>query len=275
MIKINALTGIAISLTLLFAACSSSDDNTPDNTPNETSQFNPDLVGPSTDGAPGGDTSLIAGLWDGTVMSEEVADVIYWNISSDGVITQYDYQQDGVLGATGENCYVVLDPITVTPEDDDVYSIGNVAVSASVADNILNLAFLEADQNDFDENGDTTETPVFAWPMLTTAVLSDLSDCDDANPVEDQSAAIDDQPETLGAPVAPDSLTPVALSDGLERRELTSQECMIEGGEVIGDIGNGAIHKPEFRCESGLAPLGRIRFVDGEPIASEGAVCCV
>jgi hypothetical protein len=56
---------------------------------------------------------------------------------------------------------------------------------------------------------------------------------------------------------------------------LTAQECEKQGGHVVGDIGDGAIHRPDYRCAgSGQPPIGRIEAEPGKPIAIEGAVCC-
>ena len=41
-----------------------------------------------------------------------------------------------------------------------------------------------------------------------------------------------------------------------------------KGGNVVGDIGDGAIHRPEYRCPSGSPPIGRIA------LGVEGSVCC-
>jgi hypothetical protein len=43
---------------------------------------------------------------------------------------------------------------------------------------------------------------------------------------------------------------------------------------VIGDIGDGAIHDPDYRCSNGEPPIGSIVPQPGEPIAIEGEVCC-
>ena len=58
------------------------------------------------------------------------------------------------------------------------------------------------------------------------------------------------------------------------RPELSRAECTASGGMVIGDIGNGAIHEPDYRCSNGKPPLGTIVPQPGEPIAIEGEVCC-
>lgn len=74
---------------------------------------------------------------------------------------------------------------------------------------------------------------------------------------------------TPGEPAA----TP-APTGGSERASLTNAECEAKNGRVVGDIGDGAIHRPDYVCESGQPPLGSIRAVDGEPVAIEGSVCC-
>lgn len=55
---------------------------------------------------------------------------------------------------------------------------------------------------------------------------------------------------------------------------MSVEECRAAGGRVVGDIGDGRVHRTDYLCENGEAPLGTIVYKDGEPIASEGAVCC-
>jgi hypothetical protein len=56
---------------------------------------------------------------------------------------------------------------------------------------------------------------------------------------------------------------------------LTAAACEAKGGTVVGDIGDGAIHKPDYRCPGTNAePLGAIVAEPGAPQAVEGAVCC-
>jgi len=55
---------------------------------------------------------------------------------------------------------------------------------------------------------------------------------------------------------------------------LTAEACEAGGGAVVGDIGDGAIHRADYRCPSGAAPRGNIRAPEGGPIAVEGSVCC-
>lgn len=67
---------------------------------------------------------------------------------------------------------------------------------------------------------------------------------------------------------------PDTTQDTTDRPSLTNAECEGMGGTVVGDIGDGAIHRPDYRCEGGQPPLGNIRAAEGEPMAIEGAVCC-
>lgn len=59
-----------------------------------------------------------------------------------------------------------------------------------------------------------------------------------------------------------------------DRPTLTADECRSRGGTVVGDIGDGAVHRPDYRCANGEPPIGTIRAETGEPVAVEGAVCC-
>jgi len=76
-------------------------------------------------------------------------------------------------------------------------------------------------------------------------------------------------PAPAADPGAPPPADPAA-----ERPTLTNAECQAKGGAVVGDIGDGAIHRPEYRCENGQPPLGSIRAEGEEPVAIEGSVCC-
>lgn len=71
------------------------------------------------------------------------------------------------------------------------------------------------------------------------------------------------------------STPPASSPQGGERPELTAQACEDQGGQVVGDIGDGAIHRPDYRCpQSGQLPVGSIVAEPGGPMAVEGAVCC-
>jgi len=74
-----------------------------------------------------------------------------------------------------------------------------------------------------------------------------------------------------GSAAAP---TPSSNTDEAARPVLTAEACEASGGAVQGDIGDGAIHRPEYRCPNGAKPSGSIGAPQGGPIAVEGAVCC-
>jgi hypothetical protein len=63
-------------------------------------------------------------------------------------------------------------------------------------------------------------------------------------------------------------------STNAKRSTLTRAECEAKGGRIVGDIGDGAIHRPDYTCENGQPPIGSIRPGEGEPIPTEGEVCC-
>ncbi|MBX3198944.1 MAG: hypothetical protein KF894_12495 [Labilithrix sp.] len=66
---------------------------------------------------------------------------------------------------------------------------------------------------------------------------------------------------------------PSGSSDGSSA--LTAEACQAAGGQVVGDIGDGAIHRPGYRCAgSGEPPIGKITPPPGGPIPIEGSVCC-
>ncbi len=79
----------------------------------------------------------------------------------------------------------------------------------------------------------------------------------------------------------PQTQPPAAESEGLPpghagpEASLSAAACQAEGGNVVGDIGDGAIFKPDYVCESnGQPPIARIEAEEGGPIAVEGSVCC-
>lgn len=54
---------------------------------------------------------------------------------------------------------------------------------------------------------------------------------------------------------------------------MSAKECSDVGGELVGDIGDGRIHKADYLCNNGTAPIGTI-YTQDEPVMTEGAVCC-
>ncbi|MFK7997030.1 MAG: hypothetical protein AB8B87_23040 [Granulosicoccus sp.] len=289
---------LTLTLCVSLAACSSNDDN-PEG--DDQSEFNEQAPENINTGEPGGDTSAIAGLWDATTLVDGQSDVVYWNLAADGVLRRYDYQQDGITGAMGDNCYLVDDPITLSPEEGDTYSIFNVAVTAVRNDQTLTITFIDPDKNDVDGDGDVTETPTLSWQLLTTPVLEDLNPCATVPENAGDSTVVGQQtpnPETDSIDAATDGGTDSGSTEDVDiagpeleddpadsielpqalptlSLEMSREECTSMGGIVIGDIGNGAIFKPEYRCESGLSPIARVTALDDEPIATDGEVCCL
>lgn len=69
--------------------------------------------------------------------------------------------------------------------------------------------------------------------------------------------------------------TTTPTDEGGDKPGLTAAACEEQGGKVVGDIGDGAIHRPDYKCpDSGEAPIGSITADPGGPVAIEGAVCC-
>jgi hypothetical protein len=61
----------------------------------------------------------------------------------------------------------------------------------------------------------------------------------------------------------------------VERDEVSRQECEEQDGIIVGDIGDGATRSAAYTCDSnGEAPIAKVISSEGEPIASEGEVCC-
>jgi len=83
------------------------------------------------------------------------------------------------------------------------------------------------------------------------------------------------QPEQAPAPAAEPAGNGLPVPETSDRPKLSASECQAAGGHVVGDIGNGAVHRPDYVCpETAVAPLGTIVPDEGGPIAMEGAVCC-
>lgn len=80
----------------------------------------------------------------------------------------------------------------------------------------------------------------------------------------------------VGCAAAPPrgSSTDGPVNAASDRSAITQAQCEAQHGSVVGDIGDGAIHRPEYVCSNGKPPLGSIAPAAGGPIATEGSVCC-
>lgn len=59
------------------------------------------------------------------------------------------------------------------------------------------------------------------------------------------------------------------------RERLSPEQCTERGGVQVGDPGDGRVHRPDYVCASGKAPLGTLVFnFENGPAPIEGAVCC-
>lgn len=103
------------------------------------------------------------------------------------------------------------------------------------------------------------------WPSLVTLALVALAGC-----ASTQSPA-ESAPSTPSATAETEAEPPASAP---ERPALTAEDCAAQGGTVVGDIGDGAIHRPDYRCPSGAAPSGTITSSGAGPVAIEGSVCC-
>lgn len=56
---------------------------------------------------------------------------------------------------------------------------------------------------------------------------------------------------------------------------LTVGACLDDGGEVVGDPGDGSVFEPDYVCPSGESPLGILDFEPGMPFPKNGGVCCL
>ena len=76
------------------------------------------------------------------------------------------------------------------------------------------------------------------------------------------------------SPPAAPPRAPAPEATETEPHELTSEQCEAQGGEVVGDIGDGATRRPGYLCPAGKPPTGNIAAPEGGPMPVEGAVCC-
>jgi hypothetical protein len=87
------------------------------------------------------------------------------------------------------------------------------------------------------------------------------------------SKSAPESPQEGGAESQPAAEPPPNPTDAA-RPALTAEACEAGGGTVVGDIGDGAIHRPDYRCPSGAQPSANISAPGEGPMAVEGSVCC-
>ena len=87
------------------------------------------------------------------------------------------------------------------------------------------------------------------------------SDQQPGPPVPSRVAGEEDK---LRLPMQPDADRPL----------LTMAQCAEMGALIVGDPGDGRVHRPDYVCEGGVPPLGTIQFEARESISIEGSVCC-
>ncbi|HUH02135.1 MAG TPA: hypothetical protein VML75_09060 [Kofleriaceae bacterium] len=68
-------------------------------------------------------------------------------------------------------------------------------------------------------------------------------------------------------PHEPGAEDPLPTDEPAARPTMTVEECE-QVGTLIGDPGDGSVHRPDFRCPSGSEPVGTV------PLGIEGSVCC-
>ncbi len=54
-----------------------------------------------------------------------------------------------------------------------------------------------------------------------------------------------------------------------ERPTLSAEACEAQGGELVGDIGDGATQRPDYVCPAGAPPVANVA------LGVEGSVCCM
>ena len=113
------------------------------------------------------------------------------------------------------------------------------------------------------------------WIFLLVLTIAPLGSCSNIFRHEDVGSIVLDQ--LLQA----DNATPNANNTNAGVRGISRTECESQGGQVISDIGNGAIFQPEYVCEnSGQPPTDAVVVAPQNdnnanvPMPIEGEVCC-
>lgn len=102
--------------------------------------------------------------------------------------------------------------------------------------------------------------------------------CGSSPPPAPETPPAEPPPQTPTPAAEPEPAPPEALPNeggtGSARPAMTREECAAQNGTTVGDIGDGAIHRPDYTCPGGSAPLGNISAAPDGPVAVEGEVCC-
>lgn len=136
----------------------------------ESGGAEPEVTGPIETQRP--DTSAVSGLWDARVETNQGFDEMFKQISADGIITTYDYQQDSV--SSGANCYNISST-GLNPDGGSSYSIGNREFTMVVQDDGLLVTFVDAGEVDRDD--DVEEVLEQLWSSVNGIDTMDLNSC--------------------------------------------------------------------------------------------------
>lgn len=101
--------------------------------------------------------------------------------------------------------------------------------------------------------------PTLSLAALVLGALS-LACGSSADAPEEEPATAGDEGEPADAPLPG--------TETADRAAMSAEECEAQGGTVVGDIGDGAIHRPGYRCPNGEPPIADV------PLGVEGSVCC-
>ena len=128
----------------------------------------------------GSDTSAIAGFWN---VSEEndndELDILYALISTDGLITEYDYDRDAA--GSGRDCYLLSTSTLVALGNNEYRQSDEIeggfdTFTAVRQGAVLTVSFIDVD--DGNQNGSTTDVITETYDELTGVDPATLADCD-------------------------------------------------------------------------------------------------
>lgn len=167
------LPATILSLSVL-AACSSNDDPLSNDATGNGGDLQTMPTGfPLVPATPGGDITPIAGLYDAQRIIDNETDERYALFDATGLFTIYDLEQDAL--GSGDNCYRPTEPVSVTPNGGDSYTIDKRETTIVRSQSGIELSFI--DSTDEDEDGDLSEALSQSWRAVEGIVVDDLFDC--------------------------------------------------------------------------------------------------